>query len=161
MERGPPRPERWIDVALYISPVLAVRPHRGLKTRKGRPQASSSLSVLPPPPRFFTDIAVNLVFGDVASTIPSPIDFFEKSPRIPHRFLGCKNEMFGLRWLDLFFCSEAYSSLLCGQGVDSKYVAVNSDHWNVLNSTALFDALKSELRWIAAKFCDKNGKYPR
>jgi hypothetical protein len=53
--------------------------------------------------------------------------------------------MFGLTWLDTFFCSSQYSRLLNGMGIDSRYKAVRSDHWNILRSSELRDALREEL----------------
>ena len=67
--------------------------------------------------------------------------------------------MFGLNWLDLFFCSPSYCELLKSMGIDSRYVAVESDHWNVLNSTVLSEALKEEIRLVQMRnHSEKNSK---
>lgn len=65
--------------------------------------------------------------------------------------------MFGLNWLDIFFRSPSYCELLNSLGIESRYTAVQSDHWNVLNSTELSDALKKELEWIEL-VCSKVNK---
>lgn len=109
--------------------------------------ASSSLSSFSaPPPTWLTDRVVRAVFGHTAaSAIPSPIHTYDRSPSVPHVFLGCETEMFGLTWLDSFFCSSDYSDLLRGVGVDSRYRSIRSDHWNILGSAGLRCALGEEL----------------
>lgn len=99
-------------------------------------------------PTWLTDRVVKSVFGNEASSIPSPIHTYEKSPNIPHVFLGCYNEMFGLNLLDTYFCSASFSELLNRAGVKSRYIAVSSDHWNILNSTELSNALATEFQLI-------------
>ena len=104
------------------------------------------------PPQWLTSQVVKTVFGDDgALSIPSPIHTYQKSPSIPHIFVGCRHEMFGLNWLDLFFCSPLYNDLLIERGVDSRYVSVDSDHWNILNSDGLSKALQKELEHVADK----------
>ena len=111
-------------------------------------------------PTWLTNRVVSAVFGNSqAHTIPSPVHTYEKSPStIPHIFLGCRKEMFGLSWLDTFFCSPSYSELLNSIGIESRYTAVESDHWNILNSVELSDALKRELEWVEQRVSsnDKN-----
>ncbi|EED86778.1 predicted protein [Thalassiosira pseudonana CCMP1335] len=113
---------------------------------------SSSVSLSPsnPPPQWLTSALVKAIFGKEATKVTSPIHTHHKSPAIPHTFIGCNYEVFGLNWLDLFFCSEHYSELLQNMGVYSRYVGVKSDHWNVLNSKVLSDALREELRWMGS-----------
>jgi len=96
-------------------------------------------------PTWLTDQVVKGVFGSASSTVPSPIHTYEKSPSIPHVFVGCRNEMFGINWLDIFFASPHYSELLNSMGIESRYTAINSDHWNILNSKVLSDCLRMEL----------------
>jgi hypothetical protein len=99
-----------------------------------------------PPPTWLTDRVVRAVFGHRAAPgIPSPIHTYDRSPPVPHIFLGCRYEMFGLTWLDAFFCSSDFSELLNGVGVESRYRAIRSDHWNILGSAELRSALKEEL----------------
>ena len=113
-------------------------------------EVSDSLPPSTSSPTWLTDRVVSAVFGQqLALTVPSPIHTYQKSPSIPHIFLGCQNEMFGLNWLDTFFCSNSYCELLnTSLGIKSRYTAVQSDHWNVLNSSELSDALRNELKWI-------------
>mmetsp|Transcript_8739 Transcript_8739/g.12366 ORF Transcript_8739/g.12366 Transcript_8739/m.12366 type:complete len:369 (-) Transcript_8739:131-1237(-) len=132
--RGLPHPENICDGVLMISGVLAVRP----------PITAHEL------PRWLTDITVNAVFGkNRAFNIPSPLH--GPLPRIPHLLVGCRNEVFGLNWLDLFFCSGAYCKALQFKGVRAKFVQISSDHWNILNSTDLARALEIELPWLCSK----------
>ena len=102
-------------------------------------------------PTWLTDQVVKAVFGQQASNIPSPVHTYDKSPPIPHIFLGCKNEMFGLNWLDTFFASPSYSELIASMGIESRYTAVQSDHWNILASNELRDHLRKELKRIGGK----------
>ena len=41
--------------------------------------------------------------------------------------------------------AQAYAAALTSAGVKARHVQVESDHWNVLNSTALSRALREEL----------------
>lgn len=100
---------------------------------------------LQPPPLWLTNELVRAVFGPNAQNIPSPIYTYNQSPAIPHIFIGCKNEMFGLKWLDLFFSSEDYCDLLKSMGIESRYISVDSDHWNILGSRGLAKVLEVEL----------------
>jgi hypothetical protein len=111
--------------------------------------SSSTLSLLKSTsPQWLTSELVKAIFGHTAAQLPSPIHTYNKSPSVPHTFVGCRNEMFGLNWLDLFFCSPIYCELLKGIGIDSRYVSVESDHWNILNSTVLCEALKEEIKLV-------------
>jgi len=111
----------------------------------------SSLQSTYSPPSFLTSALVKAIFGNAAAQTPSPIHTYHKSPSLPTTFVGCRKEMFGLNWLDLFFCSPTYSDLLKSIGIDSRYVAVESDHWNILNSTVLSDALDEEIRLVQSR----------
>ena len=102
-------------------------------------------------PTWLTDQIVKAVFGQQAPNIPSPVHTYDKSPPIPHIFLGCKNEMFGLNWLDLFFASPSYSELIASMGIESRYTAVQSDHWNILASNELRYHLRKELKRVGGK----------
>jgi len=171
-ERNLPDPRVYCSSALYISPVLSTKPYhvdleRNLSTlslsKLSRASSSTSESDSTstqisfslsdknqPPPSWLTNELVRAVFGPYAD-IPSPIHTYNKSPPIPHIFIGCKNELFGLKWLDLFFCSKEYCELLKSMGVESRYIPVNSDHWNILGSYDLADVLGRELNRIAKK----------
>ncbi|KAL7541657.1 hypothetical protein ACHAXR_011114 [Thalassiosira sp. AJA248-18] len=173
-DRNLPPPQDHCDSILYISPVLSTKSYHDVLLKKISSLSSfSSLPSLTPSdgsaldqlsthssmsqlsslsaksPTWLTDQVVKAVFGhDAAHKIPSPIRTYEKSPPIPHLFLGCQEEMFGLSWLDTFFCSPSYSELLNSLGIESRYTAVESDHWNILNSSSLSDALRKELEWV-------------
>jgi hypothetical protein len=108
----------------------------------------SSLQSTSSPPKWLTSELVKAIFGHAAAQTPSPIHTYSKSPSLPHTFVGCEKEMFGLNWLDLFFCSPTYCELLKSMGIDSRYVAVDSDHWNILNSTVLSEALEEEIKLV-------------
>jgi len=69
--------------------------------------------------------------------------------------------VFGLDWLGLFFCSNAFCEKLRALGVPAKSVEILSDHWNVLNSGALSDALRSELEWVHEQHPSKSGAEKR
>ena len=99
---------------------------------------------------------VQAVFGH--GQVPSPIHTYDRSPRVPHVFIGCKNEMFGLTWLDTFFCSSDYNGLLNGMGIESRYRTVRSDHWNILGSAELKVVLGEELGRIERECRTKGNK---
>ena len=112
----------------------------------------SSLQSTNSPPTWLTSELVKAIFGHAAAqSTPSPIHTYHKSPSVPHTFIGCRNEMFGLNWLDVFFASPAYCELLKSVGIESRYVAVESDHWNILNSTVLREALEKEIQIILTR----------
>lgn len=155
-ERGLDPPHVHCDALLYISPVLATKPCDGmLRRRESAPSATSSATELPSSattpssPTWLTDQIVQAVFGRrAAPTIPSPLHTHDKSPVVPHVFLGCQNEMFGLPWLDTFFAAPACCELLNACGIESRYTAVRSDHWSILASDELSFELRKELEWI-------------
>lgn len=112
----------------------------------------SSLQSASSPPTWLTSELVKAIFGHAAAqSTPSPIHTYHKSPSVPHTFIGCRNEMFGLHWLDIFFASPAYCELLKSIGIESRYLAVDSDHWNILNSTVLREALEKEIQIILTR----------
>jgi acetyl esterase/lipase len=156
-ERNLPLPEAYCSTALYISPVLCTTPYHvnlerhlsSLSLKKMSTSLSSSTThsieestTKPQAPSWLTDHLITTVFG---YTIPSPIQTYQNSPTIPHVFIGCHKEMFGLDWLDLFFASRDYNELLLARGVDSRFVGVDSDHWNILRSWELMEVLEREL----------------
>ena len=175
-----PPPQIHCDSLLFISPVLATKAYHDVLIKKMSSLSSSSslpslspsetgssehdapsrqsssiseaLSTQPKPPTWLTDQVVKAVFGrTVASSIPSPIHTYEKSSVLPHIFVGCENEMFGLPWLNTFFCSSNFSELLTSMGIESRYTAVQSDHWNILNSDGLREHLRKELKRVGGE----------
>lgn len=112
----------------------------------------SSLQSTNSPPTWLTSELVKAIFGHAAAqSTPSPIHTYHKSPSVPHTFIRCRNEMFGLNWLDVFFASPAYCELLKSVGIESRHIAVESDHWNILNSTVLREALEKEIQIILTR----------
>ena len=81
----------------------------------------------------------------------------KKTPRLqvirpvgsgPAPHLQNRHELFfGLRWLDAFFRGREYAAALRRRhpGVPAVYREVRSDHWNVLASRGLRDAVREEL----------------
>ena len=156
MDRNLPKPRVHCDSMLYISPVLATRAYDAV-LRKAPAFKWSSYAA---PTVRLTDRVMEAVFAPVAAAaVPSPIHTHDRSPRVPHVFVGCKNEMmFGLTWLDTFFCSSDYSGLLNGMGIESRYRSVRSDHWNILGSSELRDVLGEELERIERECRTKGNK---
>ena len=157
-ERGLDLPHVHCDAMLYISAVLATRydddavPRAGAAaspaTSPGTPSGGSP-SPTPAPPTWLVDQIVRAVFGGAAAaTLPSPLHACARSPAVPHAFLGCEREAFGLTWLDAFFAGPACCAALTARGVASRCAAVRSDHWSILNSHELSFALRRELEWI-------------
>ena len=64
-------------------------------------------------PRWLTDAVMKTVFGNEVANIPSPL---HGSPsmilRLPHLLIGCKHEVFGINWLDVFFCWGDFCTML-------------------------------------------------
>jgi len=95
-------------------------------------------------PRWLTDKIMSIVWGEDQYKIPSPIDNLHP-PKVPRLLVGNHKEMFGLNWLDIFFCSKEYHRRLIQKGIPSVYREVSSDHWNILASNELKEALREEL----------------
>ena len=146
------KPRIHCDSILYISPVLATRAYDAIL------RAAPAFLWSPPSPIWLTGSVVRAVFGHVTGQVPSPIHTYDRSPRVPHVFIGCKNEMFGLTWLDTFFCSSDYNGLLNGMGIESRYRTVRSDHWNILSSAELKVVLGEELGRIERECRTKGNK---
>ena len=137
---GLPPPQSLCDGVLLLSGVLGVR--------------SSCVQREAPPlsPRL-TDAIVALVFGRAAvaaAAVPSPVHTAELAPALPHPLVGCEHEVFGLPLVEaamrVLFCSREFARRLAARGVRCRLVEVRSDHWSVLGSRALSDALAFELR---------------
>ena len=97
------------------------------------------------------------VFGSEGiELLPSPLH--GRPPRIPHLLFGCEKEVFGINWLDVFFCSRDFADMLTVEGVPVRYVEVKSDHWNILGSCSLSEALAQELRWVSREARDQEAK---
>ena len=156
MDRNLPKPRVHCDSMLYISPVLATRAYDAV-LRKAPAFKWSSYTA---PTVRLTNRVMEAVFDPIAvGAVPSPILTYDRSPRVPHVFVGCKNEMmFGLTWLDTFFCSSDYSGLLNGMGIESRYRSIRSDHWKILGSSELRDVLGEELGRIERECRTKGNK---
>lgn len=172
-DRKLPNPTSFCSTVLYISPVLCTKPYhfdleRHLSslsstdlssTSSSSNTASSSVtstiesmdSTAPltqkarQSPTWLTNQLIDAIFGQ---PIPSPIHTYTQTPSIPHLFIGCNKEMFGLNWLDLFFASKDFNALLKSRRVESRFIGVDSDHWNILGSLDLTEVLERELRQV-------------
>lgn len=137
-QKGLPAPDKFCDGALFISGVLAVRP----------PATTTTTSTT----TWCTDLVTTLAFGKSgAANLPSPLDGIHKQPKVPHLLIGCEKEVFGIEWMDVFFCSRAFCDSLTKRKVPAKFVEVQSDHWNILSSKSLSNVLSDELEWIRTK----------
>ena len=139
-----PDPETFFDGILMISGVLAVRPET-VSMNNGETTIST-----PKAPTWLIQFVMQTVWGpEAVDQIPSPLTLLQDKqycPRLPHLLVGCRNELFGLSWLDIFFCSQAYcEAVQLSTQQPAKHIQVNSDHWNILNSRALREALREEL----------------
>jgi len=165
--------------------------NKRMNSSKHQPQLQQHqpLQKLLSPPTWLTDQILRLVFGTTQTNdnhndnhhhrnhrpphLPSPLHTYRNTPFLPHIFIGCQRELpFGIPWLDLFFVSRIYSTLLrvklfpewdattvqeqwpddgTGHGehrsvVDSRYCEIScSDHWNILRSRELFRVLEREI----------------
>jgi hypothetical protein len=136
-------PDKLFQGILVVSGMMAVRPE---KITIQDPKTGKPIVIATPPnrPRWLTDFVLNMVWGvQAAKMIPSPLAG-PPPPALPHLLVGCRNEVFGLPWLDIYFCSAAYRDKVeAVTGKVAKYVEVESDHWFILSSTALRYALKA------------------
>ena len=102
-------------------------------------------------PRWLTDAVMKTVFGNEVDNIPSPLyGSPSMKPRLPHLLIGCKHEVFGINWLDVFFCSGGFCTMLKSRGIRARFVEIASDHWNILNSGEFLRAMETELDWLLA-----------
>ncbi|CAB9517011.1 expressed unknown protein [Seminavis robusta] len=139
-------PEELFQGILVISGMMAVRPER-ITVQDCKTQQPITIATPSGLPTFLTNLVLQTVWGaETAKHIPSPLTQARPPPALPHLLVGCRNEMFGLNWLDVYFCSAEYRDKVQAlTGQVAKYVQVESDHWNVLSSTALRNALQEEL----------------
>ena len=160
-----PLPEKLFQGILMISGVMAVRPER---VTVENTSGTTTIIETAQGPRWLTDLVVRIVWGQqFAEKLPSPLvagitgssngnnsnndNTPSSPPRLPHLLVGNRNELFGLSWLDVFFCSRAYCDKVRAMtGQPAKYVQVESDHWNILNSKVLHDTLQDELPKLIA-----------
>ena len=162
-DRGLPYPSDLAGGMLYVSPVLATRAWTPAAREGGRGSGSGTRGS--GSPTWFTDGVLRMVFGrEGAGSVPSPLHEVldgggEESmshPDVPHVLVGCRDEVFGLGVMDTFFAAEEYSRALRERcGVDSRYRSVESDHWSVLGSRALGDALEEELEGLRGKMAGR------
>ena len=134
---GLPVPAAGYDGILMLSGVLG--------TRSEPPLPASSLSA-----RLGAAVVKRLVFGrDGAEALPSPVHTAELTPAVPHLLLHCEHEVFALPVLESalshLLCSTTYAAALRARGVPVVIRSVPSDHWFVLGSAELREALRAVL----------------
>ena len=99
----------------------------------------------------FADALTAVIFGgrEASQKLPSPVHTPHLTPSVPHLLIYCRHEAFGVSALegvlDILLCSTHYASALIARGVPVQQRPVESDHWFVLGSKALSDAVKSTL----------------
>ena len=135
--RGLPPPAELCDGVLLLSGVLGTR----LTAPRTSPLAPALSNLI-----LFTAFGVK-----AAAALPSPVHDVERSPRLPHLLLGCKHEVFGLplvegAFYDVLFCSREVTRRLRALGVPAELHELPSDHWFMLGSAALHEALAAALR---------------
>lgn len=91
------------------------------------------------------DFVTTAVFGSTA--VPNPIDQVISLPTIPYLLVECREELFGLRWLDAFFCSSSMARRLVDERVPVCHAAIRSNHWAILNEPAMVHAVEEGLAW--------------
>jgi len=171
-QHGLPHPEKLFQGIIMISGVLAVWPvtvklnninngssigsmnGHSNESMGGRHTNGDSedtvITVGHNKPRWLTDLVMKSVWGPAVHKIPSPVT--GDPPRIPHLLIENRHEVFGLQWLDIFFCADAFAARIAAANVRAIYRQVHSDHWNILASRVLHEALVEELpKLIASK----------
>ena len=104
-------------------------------------------------PVWLTNFVCRTVWGPGwVREIPSPLqNLFDRSSsdndvtKIPHLLVECRHEIFGFHWLDTFFCSTTYAERLQQMGVPVALRQVPSDHWRILASRQLHQAVAEEV----------------
>jgi hypothetical protein len=99
------------------------------------------------------------VFGAPAHTIPSPLGRSPMTPNLRHLLIGCETEVFGWTVLDGTFCAQAYQEWLTSQcNMEARCTLLQgflNNHWSMLSSQALAQALKDDLPWLLSGNDDK------
>jgi hypothetical protein len=109
------------------------------------------------------------LFRKWTTDLPSPLGSRHTPPPKhllrKHLLVGCRQEVFGIPLLDATFCAEAYHEWLTQElRMQARCVLVDSNHWNVLSSRALAEALEEHLPWLleddknAASLSNSNSK---
>uniref|UniRef100_A0A7S0IWT4 Alpha/beta hydrolase fold-3 domain-containing protein n=1 Tax=Calcidiscus leptoporus TaxID=127549 RepID=A0A7S0IWT4_9EUKA len=100
-------------------------------------------------PARLAKLLISLVFGPAAPSLPSVLARAELSPRLPHLLIDCEREAFGVWPIEgLMQCllgGAAYAVALQNLGVSVMHVTVRSNHWGMLSSTQLDDALRRHM----------------
>ena len=135
--KGLPSPEKLCDGVLLLSGVLGVRAEPPV------PADASWARGLP-------SLIVRLIMGkEAAGRLPSPVHLVGQQPALPHLLIFCEHELFDLqpieRAMGVMFCSVLYAEQLRARGVKTMLMPVQSDHWSVLSSRGLQQALKTAL----------------
>lgn len=134
--------------------------------------ATIATATTTPPPVWLSRFVMRVVWGPHwATTIPSPLLLLtgdDNSKKVhchlPHLVIQNRSEVFfGLRWLDAFFCAREYCQLLrCIKNRDDQgrrapviFCEVDSDHWFILASRQLHDAVQEHLPrlWLESGPC--------
>ena len=140
-ERGLPPPSELCDGVLLLSGVLGTR-------------LTCEPSAAPRGAPALTDTIGAVVFGtDAAAALPSPVHDIDASPALPHLLVCCEHEVFGLPVVEaafgVYFASREFRERLSRRGVPATLVEVRSDHWFVLGSEVLAQALRQHLFGLA------------
>jgi len=107
------------------------------------------------------------VFGKWSCNVPPPlisdsnptVTTNRLPPLLPHLIVGCHKELFGIPWLNATFCAKRYQQWLLSTfsslqqetsttATNARCVLVHSNHWSVLSSQALAQALSEHLLWF-------------
>jgi hypothetical protein len=106
------------------------------------------------------NVITKTVFGRLTWELPFRTESAMKLPiaSLPHLLVGCHNELFGSPILNGTFCSEEYCEKVRRGNSASKCGLVSSNHWFVLSSQALRDALVARIPLVILK--GEEGKHP-
>eukprot|EP00962_Isochrysis_galbana_P026094 scaffold8069_cov126-Isochrysis_galbana.AAC.11 len=95
-------------------------------------------------------VLARLVFGPAGGTaLPSPLLRAAETPQLPHVHIRCETEAFGLPVIEpvmqAMLSGTAYEEALRRACIPLRVHVVHSNHWNVLTSPGLSEALRAEL----------------
>ena len=89
---------------------------------------------------------LNLIFSknDVENNIIAPYNTYGMLPINDYYIIGCKNEFLNIPFVknisSTIFCGKIFSQYL-NKNNKSTYIEFNKNHWNILNSTVLTNAI--------------------
>ena len=85
---------------------------------------------------------------DIDSNLITPYNSVDYLPKLEYYIIGCKNEFLNIPFIknisEQIFCGRKYHEKINSEDSDnikSYYIEFDKNHWNILNSTLLCNAI--------------------